>query len=89
MSQPPCLSIGDLIDRLSIENIRLWHLQNQMSSPNDAEAATAARLVNEANIRRVAYRAEITRRLEGGHPDGIRRYDPTSNLWFAEQSRRE
>lgn len=80
----PTLSLGDLIDRLSIENVRLWHLQNEMGSPDDAVAAQAARLVTEANTRRIAYRAEITRRLEGGHPDDTRSYAPSRarSAWF-------
>jgi len=68
------LTIGELIDRLAIENVRLWHLQDAMTVADDRAAANAARATTEANTRRVALRAEITRRLEGRGDDGTRVY---------------
>jgi len=68
------LTIGELIDRLAIENVRLWHLQDAMTVADDQAAASAARATLEANTRRVALRAEITRRLEGRGADGTRVY---------------
>lgn len=69
------LTLGELIDRLSIENVRLWHLQDRQNSADDTVVAATAREVMAANTRRAALRAEITRRLEGGREDdGERRY---------------
>ena len=57
-------TIGELIEKLVIENIRLWHLQDRVQTEEDDKlVACAAKQVISVNQKRSQLRAEISNRL--------------------------
>lgn len=66
------VSIGELIDRLAITNIKIWHLDSKLAELNKSkkkedkiEAGEIAAITRDANNERVAVREEINLRIEG------------------------
>ena len=66
------ISIGELIDRLSIMNIKIWHLDTELSILNKSKkkkdkirAGELAALTRDANRERTDLREEINLKLEG------------------------
>ena len=61
------LSIGELIDRVSIANIKIWHLEQAISEARDKkrmeEVGKMALQVRELNTDRSELRAEINKRM--------------------------
>ncbi len=54
------LTIGEMIDRLSIVNIRLWHLQDIVADETEASVvAKAAKDIERANAERAELRNAI------------------------------
>ncbi len=66
------VSIGELIDRLAITNIKIWHLDAELANLNKSgkdkdkiRAGELAAITRDANSERVSVREEINLRLEG------------------------
>ena len=66
------VSMGELIDRISITNIKMWHLDKRISKLNKSgkqedkiEAGELAGLTRDSNRERADLREEINLRLEG------------------------
>ena len=66
------VSMGELIDRIAITNIKMWHLDKRISILNKSrkkkdkiEAGELAALTRDANRERADLREEINLRLEG------------------------
>ena len=60
------VSIGELIDKLSIVNIKMWHMDEAMSKATDkAKAGEYALIARDLNRERSDLREEINIRLEG------------------------
>lgn len=60
------ISIGELIDRLSIANVKVWKAEEAMSKvKNDKEIAKYALMIRAVNRERSELREEINSRLEG------------------------
>lgn len=59
-------TFGDLVDKLSICNIRLWHLEEikHNSDSSDTEVANAARKISIVNKQRNALIDEINEYLQ-------------------------
>jgi Arc/MetJ family transcription regulator len=67
-------TIGELIEKLIIENIRLWHLQDKVNiEQDDAIVANVAKNIIITNQKRSALRAEVSKRL-GEHESSIKLY---------------
>lgn len=63
--------LGDLIDRLSIVNIKISILESMVKDKNksDADAGKAARLIRKINTERVAIRNIINTHFGHGYED--------------------
>lgn len=60
------ISIGELIDRLSIANVKVWKAEEAMSKTiNKHEIADYALMIRAMNRERSELREEINSRLEG------------------------
>ncbi len=66
------ISLGELIDRLAITNIKMWHLDERISKLNKSgkkedkiEAGELAGLTRDSNRERADLREELNLRLEG------------------------
>lgn len=63
------ISIGELIDRISIVNIKMWHLDAKVAEENKKDnheiAGKLAGMSRELNKERADLREEINMRLEG------------------------
>ncbi len=64
--QPVEVSLGDLVDRLSIVNLKIWHLENEIRQGGEgkftlAEIGRRALLVRDLNKERVAYKNAINK----------------------------
>ena len=60
------ISIGELIDRLSIANVKVWKAEEAMSKvTSDKEVAKYALMIRAMNRERSELREEINSRLEG------------------------
>ena len=66
------ISIGELIDRLSIMNIKIWHLDTELSILNKSKkkkdkikAGELAALTRDANRERTDLREGINELIEG------------------------
>ena len=60
------ISIGEIIDRLSIANVKVWKAEEAMSKTKDSkEIAKYAIMVRTMNRERSELREEINSRLEG------------------------
>ena len=67
-------TIGELIEKLIIENIRLWHLQDVVADSNDdGTVAKSAKQVIKVNKKRAEIRAEVSNRL-GEDDESIKIY---------------
>jgi len=60
------VSIGELIDRLSIANVKVWKAEESMSKvKNSKDIAQFALMIRAMNRERSELREEINSRLEG------------------------
>ena len=66
------ISIGELIDVLTISNIKIWHLEERISkltksnkTKDKIELGELVKLIRAANRERVAMKEEFNLRLEG------------------------
>ena len=60
------ISIGELIDRLSIANVKVWKAEEAMSKvTKNKEVAKYALMIRAMNRERSELREEINSRLEG------------------------
>jgi predicted nucleic acid-binding Zn-ribbon protein len=60
------ISTGELIDRLSIANIKVWRSEEAMSAAKtDKEIARYALMIRAMNKERSEIREEINQRLDG------------------------
>ena len=60
------VSIGELIDRLSIVNIKMWHMDEAISKTDDKiKKGEYADIARNLNKERTDLREEINIRLEG------------------------
>ena len=65
----PLLSMGELIDQLSIINIKMWHvdadLATALKNGDNAQAGTMAGMARSLNAKRADVREEINRQFHG------------------------
>lgn len=60
------VSIGELIDRLSITNIKMWHMDEAIAKTDDpVKKGEYADIARNLNRERTDLREEINMRLEG------------------------
>lgn len=70
-------SVAELIDRLSIVNIKIWHLTDiVMNSKSDEEVAKAARGAENANQERRALMKDLNEILGSSSP----KFDGTGKI---------
>ncbi len=64
-------TLGSLVDKLTIANIRLWHLEEikHRESASDADVADAARKIAVVNKQRNSLIDEIDEFLDGARKD--------------------
>jgi len=68
------LTIGELIDRLSIANVRLWMLQDKVAdAEEDSVVAKAAKDIEKANAERSQLRAAINE-FFGDREEAVKSY---------------
>jgi hypothetical protein len=60
------VSIGELIDKISIVNIKMWHMDEALSKTDDkVKKGEYADIARQLNRERTDLREEINLRLEG------------------------
>jgi len=60
------ISVGELIDRLAITNIKMWHLDEALAKTDDkVKKGEYADMVRNLNKERTDLKEEINIRLEG------------------------
>ena len=79
-------TLGSLVDKLSIENIRLWHLEDQRRdrSLSDAERLTVCDMVSAVNAQRNALIDEIDALAEEAVQNGHFPMAPKNKLYRGE-----
>lgn len=77
------MTIGNTIDKLTIANIRLWHLEDRRRDHrlSDEERLAAADTVAEVNVQRNNLIDEIDRLIDGAIKDGHALRDPKHKLY--------
>ena len=65
------IGVGDMVDRLSIVNIKISMLESLVKSPHktNEEAGIAAREIRKLNNQRIAIRNALNRMTESGFED--------------------
>ena len=76
-------TLGSLVDKLTIANVRLWHLEETKHSPKatDQEVAAAARKINTVNLQRNSLIDEIDELLENALKTGKAPRQPKVKLY--------